>query len=178
MDSKSFLPLFLLISSWVSTGFCRSLLDLAGESLTDGSMSCIQKLLPCQPYLHPPPSLSSPPPATCCTPLKEMLSADSNCLCQVFNNVVLLKKFNLTQDDALKLPKACGAAADISLCEKDGVTPSNSPTTPADANPTNTKSTSGNSGSRESGAGRVGANGPVYAIHHHVIMGTMLAILF
>ncbi|KAG7944839.1 hypothetical protein I3843_15G124000, partial [Carya illinoinensis] len=101
------LTLFLLFSSWVFVG---------GSSGSAASMPCVQKLLPCKEYLKPP--VSMPPAVSCCVPLKEMLTDDVNCLCRVFDNPEILKSFNVTQDDALKLPKACGANADISLCKK------------------------------------------------------------
>ncbi|KAF2546386.1 hypothetical protein F2Q70_00020119 [Brassica cretica] len=92
------------------------------------SMPCIQKLMPCQPYLH---SVTPPPPASCCLPMKEIVEKDATCLCSVFNNVDMLKSLNLTKENALVLPKACGAKADISLCKSSNgtTTPSTSPGT-------------------------------------------------
>lgn len=89
------------------------------------SMPCIQKLMPCQPYLH---SVTPPPPASCCLPMKEIVEKDATCLCSVFNNVDMLKSLNLTKENALVLPKACGAKADISLCKSSNGKPLN--TTP------------------------------------------------
>ncbi|CAH2037026.1 unnamed protein product [Thlaspi arvense] len=95
------------------------------------SMPCIQKLMPCQPYLH---SATPPPPPSCCVPLKEIVETDVTCLCSVFNNVDMLKSLNLTKENALVLPKACGADADVSQCKASaggGTTPSStSPATP------------------------------------------------
>ncbi|KAI8013898.1 Uncharacterized protein LOK49_LG05G01989 [Camellia lanceoleosa] len=102
------------------------------------SLPCIQKLLPCQPYLQKPLS----PPDTCCEPLKEMISGDSACLCGIFDNADLLKKFNITQDVALKLPKACGANADVSVCKTESSAPSVSPATHTPATPSNSTSPS------------------------------------
>lgn len=78
------------------------------------SMPCIQKLMPCQPYLH---SVTPPPPASCCMPLREIVENDVTCLCSVFNNVDMLKSLNLTKENALVLPNACGAKADVSQCK-------------------------------------------------------------
>lgn len=78
------------------------------------SMPCIQKLMPCQPYLH---SSTPLPPASCCMPLKEIVETDVTCLCSVFNNVDMLRSLNLTKENALVLPKACGANADVSQCK-------------------------------------------------------------
>ncbi|KAF6150893.1 hypothetical protein GIB67_020976 [Kingdonia uniflora] len=102
-----------LSSSWV------------GVNSQAGTMPCMQKLLPCQPFLSNPVGV---PPPTCCLPLKETIGVDPSCLCKVFNNPALLKTLNITQDDALKLPKACNTNADISICSKVGVTPTGSPT--------------------------------------------------
>ncbi|KAJ4866459.1 Bifunctional inhibitor/lipid-transfer protein/seed storage 2S albumin superfamily protein [Raphanus sativus] len=92
------------------------------------SMPCIQKLMPCQPYLH---SSAPLPPASCCMPLKEIVETDVTCLCSVFNNVDMLRSLNLTKENALVLPKACGANADVSQCKTSTgtTTPSTSPGT-------------------------------------------------
>ncbi|PQQ15467.1 lipid transfer-like protein VAS [Prunus yedoensis var. nudiflora] len=62
------------------------------------------------------------------------------CLCSLFNNPGMLSNLNITQDDALKLPKACGANADISICEKDA-----SSSTPPAATPASNNSSSSSS---------------------------------
>lgn len=103
-----------LFFSW---SLCVSLqLAIMGSSADPTSPSpslpCMKKLLPCQAYLH-----STSPPASCCVPLREMVEEDGHCLCQIFNDPILLRSFNLTQDDALKLPKACGFNPDISACK-------------------------------------------------------------
>jgi hypothetical protein len=46
-----------------------------------------------------------------------MVSGDPKCLCDVFDNPDLLKSLNVTQDDAMKLAKACAVNADISVCK-------------------------------------------------------------
>ncbi|XVF50427.1 hypothetical protein PTKIN_Ptkin04bG0099100 [Pterospermum kingtungense] len=76
------------------------------------SMLCMQKLMPCQPYMHSP----SPPPV-CCTPLKDLITQGNQCLCTVFDNPALLKTVNLTVDEALAIPKACGIDVDVSVCK-------------------------------------------------------------
>ncbi|KAG2254109.1 hypothetical protein Bca52824_084245 [Brassica carinata] len=78
-------------------------------------MACMQKLMPCQKYIH---AVNPPPPASCCGPMKEIVEKDSQCLCTVFNNPALLKSLNLTKENALDLPKACGANPDVSICTK------------------------------------------------------------
>ncbi|KAH0921807.1 hypothetical protein HID58_021825 [Brassica napus] len=110
------------------------------------SMPCIQKLMPCQPYLH---SVTPPPPASCCLPMKEIVEKDATCLCSVFNNVDMLKSLNLTKENALVLPKACGAKADISLCKSSNgtTTPSTGTTTTPPASSTGSGSTGASSSS-------------------------------
>ncbi|KAL0699648.1 hypothetical protein Bca4012_055770 [Brassica carinata] len=90
------------------------------------AMPCIQKLMPCQPFLH---SVIPPPPPSCCLPMKEIVANDATCLCSVFNNVDMLKSLNLTKDNALDLPKACGAHPDI-FPAGGTTTPSTSPADP------------------------------------------------
>ncbi|XP_010471416.1 PREDICTED: protein YLS3-like [Camelina sativa] len=93
------------------------------------AMACVQKLLPCQPYIH---TVNPPPPSSCCEPLKAMVEADAQCLCTVFNNPEMLKALNLNKENALDLPKACGTNPDVSLCAKLASSP-----TSASPGPTN-----------------------------------------
>ncbi|CAH2067085.1 unnamed protein product [Thlaspi arvense] len=82
----------------------------------DGDVAgCLQKLLPCQPYIL---KVNPPPPSSCCGPMKELVDKDAVCLCTVFNNPEILQKLNLTKDKALDLPKACGVNPDVSKCSK------------------------------------------------------------
>ncbi|KAE8124780.1 hypothetical protein FH972_019634 [Carpinus fangiana] len=95
MASKHILEWFLLFSSWVFMGYSEIGLGTAlqgGSSVGANSTQCLLKLFPCQAYLKPP---STPPPA-CCVPLKEMVSDDPKCLCDVFNNPDLMKSLNIT----------------------------------------------------------------------------------
>ncbi|CAN7130214.1 non-specific lipid-transfer protein [Brassica rapa] len=84
------------------------------------SMACMQKLMPCQNYIH---AVNPAPPASCCGPMKEIVEKDSKCLCTVFNNPELLKSLNLTKENALDLPKACGVNPDVSICTKTASSP-------------------------------------------------------
>ncbi|KAF9599402.1 hypothetical protein IFM89_036959 [Coptis chinensis] len=126
--------IFFSFSSCVSLSFSRDISQASGGlggGLGGVSMPCMQHLIPCQPYLQNP----SAPPSSCCVPLKDMIANDAKCLCDIFNNPTLLKSLNVTQNDALKLPKACDAKVDISVCNKDAAPPTSSATPPAPASP-------------------------------------------
>ncbi|CAG7899646.1 unnamed protein product [Brassica rapa] len=125
MEILKFAVIFVLCSISSSNAATTPPSGGAGDA---HSMPCIQKLMPCQPYLR---SVTPPPPASCCMPLKEIVETDVNCLCSVFNNVDMLKSLNLTKENALVLPKACGANADVSQCKASTgtTTPSTSPGT-------------------------------------------------
>lgn len=105
--SKSLFLILLVISSLAAVG--NSQATGGGDSLP-----CIQKLLPCQPYLKG----SAPPTPPCCVPLKQMVAGDTQCLCTVFKNEAILKGLNVTQKEALNLVKTCGANDDISVCNQ------------------------------------------------------------
>ncbi|KAM7268739.1 hypothetical protein ACFE04_010905 [Oxalis oulophora] len=116
-------------------------------------LACMNKVAPCQSFLH----ATTTPPPTCCDPLLKMLENDTKCLCQIFDNPQTMKQLNITKEDALNLPKACGAKdVDISVCENVS-SASNSTTTPAGAsNGTTTggsNSTTEGSNSTDSTAG-------------------------
>ncbi|OMO95839.1 hypothetical protein CCACVL1_05224 [Corchorus capsularis] len=78
----------------------------------DDGMECIQMLMPCGPYMH-----SSSPPAICCNPLNDVIKTDAHCLCKASNDPQIKKNFNITLDQALALPKACGIQVDSSVCK-------------------------------------------------------------
>ncbi|XP_061989158.1 non-specific lipid transfer protein GPI-anchored 3 [Rosa rugosa] len=132
-----------------SGGGLAGLVDGGGDGDPSDSMPCVKKLIPCQPYLHAPEKV----PVSCCLPLKQMVSDDTKCLCGLFNNVDMLKKLNVTQDEALKLPKACGANADISICKKDSTSPPKSPETPSASNSSSPTKNAAHSPSHFSGSG-------------------------
>ncbi|XP_021292417.1 non-specific lipid-transfer protein-like protein At2g13820 [Herrania umbratica] len=160
MGSSKFFSIFLFFFlSWALQGSSNDTQDLTRglDSLAKGlagispqghqtgaavaadadAAPCLQKLIPCQPFMHSP-----SPPATCCSPLKDIIDHDSQCLCKVFNNPEILKGFNLTLDEAMKLPKACGIDVDVSVCKK-ATAPSASTTNPSP--PANSGSSPGSS---------------------------------
>lgn len=120
MDFKLvFTSIFLFILSWGTLqGFSQETqAATTAATVVQGGVStdviaCMQKLMPCQPFMH-----SSSPPATCCSPLKEMVTEESQCLCKAFNDPKLLKTVNLTVDESLALSKACGIDVDVSMCK-------------------------------------------------------------
>lgn len=120
--SKSFV---VVIFTWFFVGLSHGIevdKNMIAAFLASGvgggsisAMPCVKKLMPCQPALA---SHKKTPPATCCAPLKEMITNDAQCLCTVFANSDVMKSMNVTQDEALDFAKACGAKPDLSLCKK------------------------------------------------------------
>ncbi|EOA36729.1 hypothetical protein CARUB_v10012497mg [Capsella rubella] len=142
------------------------------------AMPCIQKLMPCQPYLH---SASPPPPPTCCMPLREIVEKDVTCLCSVFNNVDMLKSLNLTKENALVLPTACGAKADVSQCKTStgGTTPSSSSTPPATPKTPPASSTgSGSTGDSASSTAKSTSSAPAINFGGLSFASAVVATLF
>nr|XP_009623935.1 protein YLS3-like [Nicotiana tomentosiformis] len=140
--SKSIIPSsFIIIFSWVFVGLSHGIeLDknLLGALFADNGenggildMPCVKKLMPCQAALT---SHSKNPPATCCVPLKEIITSDAQCLCTVFGNADLMKSFNVTKDEALSFAKACGAKPDLSLCKNAAASPGSAPSAPSASN--------------------------------------------
>ncbi|EOY21385.1 hypothetical protein QUC31_007294 [Theobroma cacao] len=176
MDSSKFFSIILFFFlSWALQGFSNDTQDLTRglDSLAKGltgispqgpqtrvaaaadadAAPCLQKLIPCQPFMHSP-----SPPATCCSPLTDVFTHDSQCLCKVFNNPEILKGFNLTLDEAMKLPKACGIDVDVSVCKK-ATAPSASTTNPSPP------SNSGSSPGSPSDSSKSSSNGAVRITH-------------
>ncbi|KAL2344132.1 hypothetical protein Fmac_005417 [Flemingia macrophylla] len=104
MASKVALSYLLLTrlfsSSYVHVGLCQqnSLDQLLPASFTGNGAfledaQCMQRLLPCQPYVKNPVN----PSEACCGPLKD-----------------------ISQDDILRLPQACGIEVDLAKCNNTG----------------------------------------------------------
>ncbi|CAH2067083.1 unnamed protein product [Thlaspi arvense] len=75
-------------------------------------MRCVEKVMPCRPYMHS----ESPPPSWCCDTMKEIIENDMTCLCAAFNHPDMLRYIDLTKENALNVLKSCGANYDGSLC--------------------------------------------------------------
>ncbi|KAH0464197.1 hypothetical protein IEQ34_006983 [Dendrobium chrysotoxum] len=111
MGSNLFLP-FLLLISLASPPWSPAI--AANEEAAD--LPCVKELLPCQPYLR-----MSKPPALCCLPLLSAVQRDAACLCAVFYSEPILIALNLTQEEALILPRSCGGnVPDIGKCRGSG----------------------------------------------------------
>lgn len=109
MDSKVLVSAILFASCFY-VGFSQQ----EPSGIAELEFDCMESFMPCQSYLQP---SSSPPPSSCCTPMKKMVESNQKCFCAVFDNVPLLKTLNVTQEDALKLPKACEAETDLTVCK-------------------------------------------------------------
>lgn len=120
-NTKLALVLCILICSIgtlsVSSSADADLGDYLGSMLGGSSVTCMEKILPCQPYLTPGPV---PPPANCCIPIKELIANDTKCICDTFNNPLVRGSLNVSIDDIMKLPKACNETFDIGVCNKTG----------------------------------------------------------
>ncbi|RWR79586.1 lipid transfer-like protein VAS isoform X1 [Cinnamomum micranthum f. kanehirae] len=109
MDSKVLVSAILFASCFY-VGFSQQ----EPSGIAELEFDCMESFMPCQSHLQP---SSSPPPSSCCTPMKKMVESNQKCFCAVFDNVPLLKTLNVTQEDALKLPKACEAETDLTVCK-------------------------------------------------------------
>ena len=81
---------------------------MAGVGEAQNTASCASELTACADYLN-----STSPPANCCTPLKNAVENDKDCLCNLYNNPSLLQSLNINVTDALQLPKNCGITEEL-----------------------------------------------------------------
>ncbi|CAI0400325.1 unnamed protein product [Linum tenue] len=80
-----------------------------------GKAKCLEKLSPCKEFMH----FQGTPPSSCCDPLTEIATNDTQgCVC-IFNSEDLLHSVNITMNDALALAATCGAKPDLSGCKND-----------------------------------------------------------
>ncbi|WOG88433.1 hypothetical protein DCAR_0207668 [Daucus carota subsp. sativus] len=77
-----------------------------------GIPPCVTNLVGCVDYLN----TTTTPPATCCVPLKEAITDQLPCLCNVYNDPAFLKSLGINVTQAIELPARCGIAFSISEC--------------------------------------------------------------
>lgn len=80
-----------------------------------GIPPCVTNLVGCVDYLN----TTTTPPATCCVPLKEAITDQLPCLCNVYNDPAFLKSLGINVTQAIELPARCGIAFSISECSGD-----------------------------------------------------------
>ncbi|KAH7862482.1 hypothetical protein Vadar_005491 [Vaccinium darrowii] len=68
--------------------------------------SCLSSLSPCAAYL----SGTGTPPASCCTPLKEAMTNQFQCLCNLYANPSVLQNLGINATQAAGLPARCNIA--------------------------------------------------------------------
>ncbi|KAG9134255.1 hypothetical protein Leryth_020292 [Lithospermum erythrorhizon] len=86
---------------------------------------CASKLTPCSQFLN-----STNPPKACCDSLKDAITNDRPCLCNLYSSG-LLDSIGINVTQALQLPQRCGIAnaGDLGACGNNtsGTPPSNTP---------------------------------------------------
>ncbi|EXB54438.1 hypothetical protein L484_018996 [Morus notabilis] len=83
------------------------------------TQTCISKLAQCADSLN-----KTKPDQSCCTAIKDAVTTEFPCLCNVFNTPGLLTGFGVTVDEALNLTKACDVPINLSQCNSTSPSPS------------------------------------------------------
>ena len=115
-NKQHILTLLVLFTSWFFVGFSQITSDMFGPAASGGveSFPCLQNnLAPCQPYLKG----SYIAPAICCEQLKETITHDLKCLCNILAHTDVLKCFNITLVELMKLRKDFGINLTRSVCK-------------------------------------------------------------
>ncbi|EEF50975.1 non-specific lipid transfer protein GPI-anchored 7 [Ricinus communis] len=92
-------------------------------SQAQDTASCAQNLISCAEYLN----TTTTPPDSCCSSIKDAVTNDLTCLCNLYNTPGLLESFKVNVTQALALTGRCGVNSDLSACSKAGA---DAPTTP------------------------------------------------
>ncbi|KAI5655647.1 hypothetical protein M9H77_32834 [Catharanthus roseus] len=90
---------------------------------------CASKLVGCAEALNS----TTPPPSTCCDPLREAVTNELDCLCNLYANPTLFRQLGINVTKALLLPQRCNIPGDISACRASS--PGGSPSTPGSTTP-------------------------------------------
>lgn len=117
-NKQQILTLLVLFYSWFFVSFSQASFEFdAFRPVDSGSVKsfpCLGNLAVCQPYVKGP----NIAPAICCKLLKDGIANDTKCLCNVFFYTDVLKSFNITPGELMKLPKDCGIDINLSICKK------------------------------------------------------------
>lgn len=110
MASTSRRTPLLLVAAVLLVGGVAILAE--AQTPTPTTQTCAAKLVPCAEYLN-----STNPPASCCNPIKEAVTTDLACLCNLYNTPGLLASMGINVTQALQLTRACGVPNDTSTCK-------------------------------------------------------------
>ncbi|XVF51665.1 hypothetical protein PTKIN_Ptkin04bG0202700 [Pterospermum kingtungense] len=94
-------------------------------TVTDAQADCAQKLVSCYPYLN---NATAKPQADCCNPIKDAVTHDLPCLCNLYKDPNLLSSFNVTVAEALRISRECGVPTNLSACN--ATSPTSAPPPP------------------------------------------------
>ncbi|KAI7987751.1 Lipid transfer-like protein VAS [Camellia lanceoleosa] len=100
-----------------------------GTEAQSSTPSCAAQLASCATVLN-----STNPPSSCCVPLKDALTNQTACLCNLYKTPGLLASFGINVTQALLLPQHCNISGPaLTACSKTSgpASPSSSEQTPA-----------------------------------------------
>ncbi|CAN4127556.1 unnamed protein product [Withania somnifera] len=126
--------------SWLITVAITAVLLLTTTKTKAQTPSCASKLVPCAPFLN-----STKPPDSCCTPLREAVTNDLQCLCKLYQNPTLLPSLGINVTQAIALPKYCNIRGDVAACNK-AAAPSSNSSSPSEKTPLITPATKDKNG--------------------------------
>lgn len=75
--------------------------------------TCGQKLVPCYPYLN---NATVKPQADCCNPIRDAVTHDLPCLCNIYKDPNVFKTLNVNVSEALRISRECGVPTNLSSC--------------------------------------------------------------
>ncbi|KAL2455672.1 Bifunctional inhibitor/lipid-transfer protein/seed storage 2S albumin superfamily protein [Forsythia ovata] len=108
------------IKSAFTTAALMVMVLVIATGMVEGQSDCVSKLVDCANDLN-----STKPSDKCCKAIKEVVSTQLPCLCNLYNSPGLLGGINMTQ--ALELPKHCGLPNDTNACKASSPTSSKVP---------------------------------------------------
>ncbi|XWS61926.1 hypothetical protein CRYUN_Cryun07bG0166600 [Craigia yunnanensis] len=108
-------------------------------TVTDAQATCAQKLVSCYPYLN---NATAQPQDDCCNPIREAVTNDLPCLCNLYNDPNVFASLKINVSEALRISRECGVTNDLRACN------ATSPTAPP-----------GQSGRDNGGADRIALTG-------------------
>lgn len=86
---------------------------MMAATVTDAQAACAQSLVPCAPYLN---NATLQPQDDCCNPIRQAVTTQLTCLCNLFNDPTLLNSLNVSVPEALRVSRACGVTTDLAAC--------------------------------------------------------------
>ncbi|TYJ07674.1 hypothetical protein E1A91_A11G021600v1 [Gossypium mustelinum] len=96
-------------------------------TVTDAQATCAAKLVSCSRYIL---NTTIKPQDDCCNPIKEEVTNDLSCLCNLYKDPKVFASLNISIAQALNVTRECGVTTDLTACNSNSTSTSSATSPP------------------------------------------------